>query len=182
MVERRRITNVLVVLRCQQGDEQAWRELVALWDRQLFYYVRRFIGEQEGAWQVLSEVWLKVVKGLDKLEEAESFPKWIYTITRRAMIDHVKSESLRRELLRRDGDAAEAAEEDQGRFQYELAEEVHHGLAQLPPDKREVLTLFFLQDLTIAEIGEVLGVKEGTVKSRLHYAKQALRDVLEKGR
>ena len=63
--------------------------------------------------------------------------------------------------------------------QVDNVELVHHALAQLSEAHREVLTLFFLNDLSIAEIGEVVGLREGTVKSRLHYARTALRRVLE---
>ena len=61
----------------------------------------------------------------------------------------------------------------------EDAEQVHYGLSQLSLPHREVLTLYFLQDLSIDEIAELLGVAPGTIKSRLHFAKRSLRAVLE---
>ncbi len=63
--------------------------------------------------------------------------------------------------------------------QFENAEAVHWGLWQIKPVFREVLTLFFLQDLSIDEIAEVLSVPTGTVKSRLYYARKQLRKILE---
>ena len=62
------------------------------------------------------------------------------------------------------------------------AQEVHLGLERLSSPHREALTLFFLEELAIGEIAQVIGVSEGTVKSRLYYAKSALRDALEKMR
>lgn len=56
---------------------------------------------------------------------------------------------------------------------------VHQGLEQLPLPQRETLTLYFLEDLSIAQIAEVTGVPEGTVKSRLFHARRALRRILE---
>jgi RNA polymerase sigma-70 factor (ECF subfamily) len=61
-------------------------------------------------------------------------------------------------------------------------EEVHRGLEALSVHHREALTLFFLQDLSIEEMAGVLGVSEGTVKSRLFYGKRALRELLEASR
>jgi RNA polymerase sigma-70 factor (ECF subfamily) len=58
-------------------------------------------------------------------------------------------------------------------------EEVHHGLQTLSAHHRDALTLFFLQDLSIDEMADVLGVSPGTVKSRLFYGKKALRESLE---
>ena len=66
-------------------------------------------------------------------------------------------------------------------FSAEAAEQVHAGLSALSIPHREVLTLHFLEDLSVEETATVLGVPPGTVKSRLYYAKRALRDVLERG-
>ncbi len=64
---------------------------------------------------------------------------------------------------------------------FQNAEQVHHALEQLPLLQREALTLFFLQELTLDEIAVLLGVPIGTVKSRLHYAKQAMHKILSQG-
>jgi RNA polymerase sigma-70 factor (ECF subfamily) len=67
-----------------------------------------------------------------------------------------------------------------GCFHLEDADRVHYALGQISLPHREVLTLYFLQDLTIEEIANVLDVPAGTVKSRLYYARLALRSALEK--
>ena len=64
---------------------------------------------------------------------------------------------------------------------FDNAEQVHHALDKLPLPQREALTLYFLEELSIEEIAEVLGVPAGTVKSRLHYAKSAIRNILSEG-
>ena len=66
-------------------------------------------------------------------------------------------------------------------FTSEDAAAVHAGLDRLSLSHREVLTLFFLQDLNIEGIAAVLGIPAGTVKSRIHHAKKALRAILQKG-
>ena len=63
---------------------------------------------------------------------------------------------------------------------FENAEQVHYGLDRISLPHREILTLFFLQDLTIEDIAVVLEIPAGTVKSRLYYAKRSLKAVLEK--
>ena len=62
---------------------------------------------------------------------------------------------------------------------FDNAEQVHHGLSRLSLSHREVLTLHFLEDLSLERMAEVLDVPPGTVKSRLYYAKRALRAVLD---
>jgi|GEM_PF-6817585 len=64
----------------------------------------------------------------------------------------------------------------------ENAELVHHALGQLSLEHREVLTLRFLEDLSVEEISEVVGCSEGTTKSRVHYGKLAMRTIIEKER
>lgn len=64
-------------------------------------------------------------------------------------------------------------------FAFEDVEQVHYGLSKLSLPHREVLTLFFLEDLSIEEIAELLEVAPGTIKSRIHFAKKALRAVIE---
>jgi RNA polymerase sigma-70 factor (ECF subfamily) len=64
---------------------------------------------------------------------------------------------------------------------FDNTEQVHHALEQLPLLQREALTLFFLQELSLEEMAVLLGVPMGTVKSRLHYAKKAIRTILSQG-
>ena len=71
-------------------------------------------------------------------------------------------------------------EQDNCELTLEDAEQVHYGLGRISLPHREILTLFFLQDLSLEEIADVLGIPFGTVKSRLHYARRALKAVLEK--
>ena len=71
-------------------------------------------------------------------------------------------------------------EDDAQNLSFDNAEQVHYGLSKISFPHREALTLFFLQDLTLEQIAEVLNISIGTVKSRLHYAKHALKEVLAK--
>ena len=71
--------------------------------------------------------------------------------------------------------------EDDSATVFEDVEAVHDALDRISSDHCEVLTLFFLEDLSVEEIGRVIGVPQGTVKSRIHYAKRSLRQLMEKG-
>jgi len=176
--ERERIYCELLVLRCRRRDRAAFDELIAMRERRLFYYVRRLVGREDDAWDVLQETWLHVVRGIGSLREPRGFPKWLYTIARNVAMSR---------LRRRYADEAHLAEpENLGEidapvetFTLEDAELVHAALGKLSLAHRDVLTLHFMEDLTIEEIAEVLGVPAGTIKSRLHYAKRALRAALE---
>ena len=179
----------MLAVRCQLGDRAAMEELVRTWERPLLFYVRRFVaGNEDDALQVLQDVWVKVFSGIGGLRDPDRLAPWLYTLTRRTLTDRLRDRYTRQQLLAPDTPAttAEAAAEpssetDDGLSWFVAAEEVHYGLARVSVVDREVLTLYFLDDLSIDEIATVIGVPPGTVKSRLFHARIALRDAL-KGR
>jgi RNA polymerase sigma-70 factor, ECF subfamily len=175
--DRETVYQQLLVVRCQRDDREAADELVAYWQDRLFYYIRRLVDQEADAWDVLQKTWIRVFRGLRTLKQTRAFPCWLYTTARNTAIDHVR---IRRNLVWQSDRLEEAVDplDDGDRFDEEDAEAVHLALAQLKPAHREVLTLFFLEDLSIEEIGQVVGAPEGTIKSRLYYARRALREVL----
>ncbi len=175
MREERDIPLEWLVTRCQRGNREAFDALIHDWERRLFVYVRKLVGDEQTTWQILQDVWLRVIRGIARLNDPGRFRPWIYQLTRRAIMDHLR-ESYSRELPL---DEAVAIVEDVSIGRFDDVERVHWALEGLPLVSREVLTLFFLNDLTIGETAEVLGIPPGTVKSRLHNAKRALRRTLD---
>lgn len=169
----------LTVLLAQQGDCEAFRMLVDLYDRRLLYFVRRILGETDGALDVLQSVWLVVHQKLWKLQSATAFRVWLYRIAHDQAVTELRRKT-KRPTLSEDTPTSQPmdpAREDDSAF--ENAELVHTALLGLSVDHRRVLTLRFLEDMPIEEIAEVVGCGPGTVKSRLHYAKMALRHRIE---
>lgn len=165
----------LIVLRCQAGDEQAFVELMAKYHRRLLFYVRRLLpptGDEEA---LLQEVWLSVHRQLPKLREAAALRAWLYRLARdRALVElrrkRIPFAALTEELVV-SGEELEFGPED--------AQHMHRGLDQLSREHRDVLVLRFLEDMSYEEIARVAGCQVGTIRSRLHYAKLALRTILE---
>ncbi|MHC4624080.1 MAG: RNA polymerase sigma factor, partial [Planctomycetota bacterium] len=145
----------------------------------LFYYIRRLIDDEQTTWQVLQETWVKVLRGMRRLREPKKLPAWLYSIARKTAISHLRAEYKKQALFEADGNAANI-EQDNCELSLGDVEQVHYGLGRISLPHREILTLFFLQDLSLEEIAGVLSIPRGTVKSRLHYARRALRAVLEK--
>jgi len=164
----------LLVLRCQKGDTQALEELVERWEPRLFYYVRRLVEQEADAWDVLQKTWLKVMRGISQLRDAQSLAAWMYTLARRTAIDHGRQRWDNHLSLTALDMTDEPSNETDPTLSFENAEAVHSALERLSMPHREVLTLFFLQDLSIDQIADVIGVPAGTVKSRLYYARRAL--------
>jgi RNA polymerase sigma-70 factor (ECF subfamily) len=169
------IRTQLLAIRCRQGDMAAFEPLVRLWESRLFYYVRRLVDQEADAWDVLQKTWIKAMRGVRSLKDPEAFPCWLYTLARRTVIDHLRHAPDRQMPEAWDEDQLDPSAADDPALALENAEAVHQALARLAPPHREVLTLFFLKDLTLDQIAAVLDVPVGTVKSRLHYARRAAR-------
>jgi len=182
--ESERILQELLVLRCRRGDAAAWRELIRGWERRLFYYVRRLVGGERDAWDVLQQTWLAAFKALPTLNEPRAFRAWLYRIAHRQAVSHLRSTGAAPDA-RAAGidDAAEMTDDgaDDPTFSAEAAEAVHAAMSRLSLPHREVLTLHFLEDMSVDEVAAVLDVPPGTVKSRLFHAKRALRAAIKGG-
>jgi RNA polymerase sigma-70 factor (ECF subfamily) len=176
--EPERIYQELLVVRCQLGERAAMEELVRRWERPLLFYIRRFVPDGRDPLQVMQEVWVKVLGGLTSLRDPARLAPWLYTLARNAVMDHLR-EQYRREPLVEPERAEEEPSGDDGMSWFVAAEEVHYGLSRVSVVDREVLTLYFLNDLSIDDIAGVLRIPPGTVKSRLFSARKNLRDVLQ---
>jgi RNA polymerase sigma-70 factor, ECF subfamily len=165
--------------RCQAGDAEAMEELVRRWERKLFYYIRRLVAQEEDAWDVLQQTWARIVPGVGKVRDADKLVPWMYRVARNAAMTHRKSLLARERWVDVEAAVEEVAIFETSEPQWS-AEDVHHAMAELSAHHRDALTLFFLEAFSIEDMVDVLEVSAGTVKSRLFYAKKALREVLEK--
>jgi len=146
---------------------------VGRYHQRLRYYLQKMLDAQRVD-DALQELWLDVFRSIGKLTEPRAFAAWIYRLARdRAYRDLRRTKTSAVELL----DVADPADDA---FSAEDAEEIHQSLGQLNPEHREVLLLRFIQDMSYDEIAAVVGCEVGTVRSRLHYAKQKLRELIEK--
>jgi RNA polymerase sigma-70 factor (ECF subfamily) len=179
MTEKELIYYELLALRCQRRDTAAVEELIHTFEKRLFYYIRRLVNNEEDAWEVLQETWFKVIPGLNRLREPKTLPAWLYRIARNTAISRIRKDIAERTMI-----AETELEVPETELSTELnsidAERVHRALTQISLPHREVLTLYFLEDLSIEEVAEIIDAPVGTIKSRLYYAKRALREVIEK--
>jgi RNA polymerase sigma factor (sigma-70 family) len=179
LTEKQAIYYELLVLRCCQGRKDALEELVRRWERPLLYYIRRLIEDEQDAWQVLQETWVKVLQGIGKLREPRKLPAWLYSIARKRALSHLRAKYSQQARFA-SGEDVSNVEDCNSDYTFDDAEQIHFGLGRISLHHREVLTLFFLQDLSVEEIAEVVEIPAGTVKSRLYHARRALKDVLER--
>jgi RNA polymerase sigma factor (sigma-70 family) len=172
------VARELLALRCRRGDRAALEELIHTWEPRLLYFIRRLVRDEADAWDILQETWMKVVKGISSLSDPQRLAPWLYRVARNTTLSHARSREPPHEALE---DHPETLADDPASgalLEFEDAEQVNRGLSSLSLSHREVLTLFFLEDMSVEEVATVLDIPPGTVKSRLHYAKRALRKVI----
>ncbi len=170
--QHERITDELLVMECQDGHAEALEQLISRWQKRLWQYAHRLTGDAEAAWDITQESWLAVLRGLSRLDDPARFRPWVYRIVTRKAHDwiaaNVKARRRRVEI------SPEEAERGPGQ-EREESDELRSLLGRLPEQGRTVLTLYYLEGLPLAEIAKVLGIPEGTVKSRLHAARNELK-------
>lgn len=173
-----KVSDAILVLRLQRRDEPAFRELVNRWEPRLYYYLRRIIEDEDAVWDILQETWLSVFESIRKLKDPLRFPAWLYQISHNKAVSFLRKENKYTQMT--DEQMAKYCENNTAiSVVKEQAELVHELLGKLKLAHREVLTLYFLEGFSIKEMTQVIGVSEGTVKSRLHYAKNKLYEALK---
>lgn len=166
----------LLVLRCQTGDRDAYRELVQCFGPRLLYFLRKSILRPDRADDLAQEVWLDVLRQLPRLKDARAFTTWLYRIAHgKAMLEARRNGRLPQTTT----ELETIAEDHEEAFSPEDAARIHAALDRLEPHHREALVLRFLEGLTYDQIGQIIGCPEGTVRSRIHYAKAALARLLK---
>jgi RNA polymerase sigma-70 factor (ECF subfamily) len=166
----------LLVLRCQAGDDAAFSELVERYQPRLRYYLRKMLAGSAAAEDAAQDVWYDVVRAVPRLANPGAFRAWLYRIAR----DRAWRILRRRPPPHTPIDEVEVAANGQADdFTPEDAARVHAALDRLAPEHREVVVLRFVEDMSYEEIAKVAGCPLGTVRSRLHHAKRALRRALE---
>jgi RNA polymerase sigma-70 factor (ECF subfamily) len=171
-----RAADELLVVRCQLGDRDAFDALIARWHPPVWQYVRRMTGGDQDAQDVVQDVWLRVFRGIARLRDGSRLRGWLFGIARRVLMDRLRREYAAPAVSDLDpGDLL--AEPEPVDNEADLAA-LDAALDALPALERDVLTLFYLRDLSLADIAEVSSIPIGTVKSRLFRARTLLRTAL----
>ena len=182
-----------VVRRCMDGDSTAWAEMVRVHHRRVYGLCYRFTGNPTDAEDLTQDVFLKIYSNLASFDQKRgSLQVWITTMTRNLLVDNFRrTRNLRATDSLDDGwneseelkpidrlASRERSPHDQAAHK-ELEKMVQNALAQVSPELREAVILRDLQDLDYKEIAQVLGIPEGTVKSRISRGRAELARLLE---
>ena len=182
-----------LVARTQRGDARAFDELVMKYTSRLYGLVYNMTANHEDANDLLQEVFAKAFRSISGFRGKSSFYTWIHSIAVNMTINFLKKRGRRfnmslddvdlniqndKEFIELTASSSPVREADLGELQLKLNE----SMQKLSPEHRAVVTMFDIQGMPHAEISKILGVYEGTVRSRLFYAHRQLQAHLEEFR
>jgi RNA polymerase sigma-70 factor (ECF subfamily) len=168
---RDHITDEWLVLNARSGDRSAFQRLVDRWQKRLWHHAFRLCGDSDLAWDAVQDTWMSVARGIGRLGDVAAFRGWIYRIVSRRVAD--LAGRARRNPEPVTIEPAEIVPHDNDGVQ-----DVRDALARLPRERQALLALRYMEGFEVNEIAEILGVAEGTVKSRLHRAREEMRTTL----
>ena len=173
--EAERALDAYLIASARTGDGKAFALLFERWNPRLTAHAWRLLGDREAAGDAVQEAWAEIVRGLGRLADLSAFPAWAYRIVSRRCAKAIGRKVREREAA--DMLAAEPEERGEGPGPDPLR--LRRAIDALPPDQRAAIALFYLEDMSVAEVAVALAVPAGTVKTRLMHARHKLRAALE---
>ena len=173
-----------LMLALKAGDRAAFEELYRRYRDRLHAFLVRYTGDPSTAQDLFQETFLRVFRDRARYEPRAAFATWLFTIARNLFLDSLKRPGAA--VTSAQSDAAMRAVPDpapgplQNLERREADAALRQALASLPEEERAILLLSRFEGLRYAQIAEILGMSEGTVKVRAHRALQALRQALQK--
>jgi RNA polymerase sigma-70 factor (ECF subfamily) len=158
-------------------DERAIVDLHVEHRNALFGFLTKLTGDRHRAEDLVQETMVRAWRNLETLESGTSARPWLLTVARRLTIDAHRARMARPAEIQ-DEELAYAATDDDPIERNLTALDVRQAMHNLTPSHRDVLVEMYYHSLSVAEIAEKLGIPEGTVKSRAHYALKSLRQNL----
>lgn len=175
--EKGRLLDAYLVASARLGDRKALANLVRRWNGKLVAHAWRLLGDEEGAKDAVQEGWAEILRGLSRLRDDGAFAAWAYRIVSRRCARQIG----RMQGERRLAEEMAAIPAEEGTFEPSAlnAEAVRKAIAALPPEQKAAIALFYLEEMSVAEVAVALDVPAGTVKTRLMHARRKMRAALE---
>ena len=189
------LTDEELMLRYRGGEVRAFEVLLTRHRKPVFNFLLRSVLDPAQAEDLLQETFLRVIKGSETYEQQARFKTWLYTIARNLCVDasrrarHRRAQSLDAPLDREEGGATllDVTQDkrqvvDRAVIGKQLGERIQAAVQLLVAEQREVFVMREVLNLSFKEIADIVGCPENTVKSRMRYALEKLRDALEEYR
>jgi RNA polymerase sigma-70 factor (ECF subfamily) len=174
-----------IISQVLQGDRNAYALLVERYKSYVYTLTIRFTKSREDAEEVSQDIFVKAYRALADFKGTAKFSTWLYTIVNTTCITFLRKKRLNIQSLD-DERTFEIADSQDSGFRANQVEQksrqnmVNEAIAMLNPDDAEIITLFYKNEQSLEEIGQILGLEANTAKVRLHRARARLKDKMEK--
>ncbi len=174
-----------IVLRCQKGDADAMGTLIIQYQHWVYNIAYGMLGHHQDAEDVAQDAFLSAWENIGKFQFRSRFSTWLFRIVKNKCLNHIDQYQRRKTDPTEIDDSQpwvplDTVTPEEEALRTEEKNIVHAALAKLKDSHREILVLRELQELSYEEISEILGCTLGRVKSRLHEARKALKEELER--
>ena len=178
-----------LVARTQSGDTTAFDELIVKYSPRLYGMIYNMTSNHDDTHDMLQDIWAKAFRSISTFRGKSAFYTWIYSIAVNMTINFLKKRTRRTHMSLDDIDASIHHDKDFVELAAsttpvreanlnELQKRLNEAMQRLSHDHRSVVTMFDIQGMPHAEIAKILGISEGTVRSRLFYAHRQLQNFL----
>jgi RNA polymerase sigma-70 factor (ECF subfamily) len=169
------LVDEILVLDCQSGSREALDLLFSRWHSRLLRHAYYITGDSDAAWEVAQGTWLGVVRGISRLDDPAKFAPWVFRIATNRSRDWISQRRKARRLSDLPPETPNTDDDEIARSDTTL--DVHDVLEMLPEESRTVLNLYYIEHLGVPEVASALAIPAGTVKSRMHAAREAFKRI-----
>lgn len=187
------MTDAELIKKFLNGDVNAFNTLVWRWEKSVYNFILRYIGDREESQDICQKTFIRVYRKLNLLRDTEKFSTWLYQIAINICRDEIKSRSRRKtcslDHLQENSNGAQSgvlnlttdskSEPEAQAHKRDVSDLIGRALQTLPEDQRVVIIMKEYQGLKFTEIADILETSVNTAKSRMYYGIAALRKIFK---
>jgi RNA polymerase sigma-70 factor (ECF subfamily) len=173
-----------LIVKIKQGDLEAFESLLFRYQNQIYSYIFRMVGNRHDAEDITQETFIKCFKARNQIDTQRKFSSWLYKIATNSTFDFLRKVKRSPKLVEEEL-MIEVETESAIDPYYEVeklfdAEEIENAITKLSLPQKTVILLYYYEDFSLDTIRELTGMPEGTIKTHLFRARQALKQLLNK--